>query len=409
MQPVPPLIRFKITLSPQGKSEWPFRDQKINLEWENSVQNPHFSVIQDNSGFLIIKSLHKDTESLFAKLKQLNLQTIQPPLLNIPYMLIFYDASKQIIVVSKDTIGLSSVLYTEGPFCISSYGINGKEIPPGVNIFTQSSICTFKPPPYKTNRDQNITVDQAMDMLQEALVKATDPNATVLFSGGLDSTVLAAAQALAGAKEVNLVNFCANENAPDYSSAQQSHKDLVAAFPNTKFNFIQEVGKIEDLVKIGPSIIQNVIPLDKTEMNLNIAMTLYNGLIRSPTSTVLSGLGPDELFCGYMSMKNTEDVDKEVCVYINRLWERNGGRDDRIANQAGKFVIAPYMSREFLDVALKIPREYLLKAELGRGEGEKWILRQLAERLGLHSAAKRPKQAMQFGSKVAKAKWNNEN
>ena len=108
-------------------------------------------------------------------------------------------------------------------------------------------------------------------------------------------------------------------------------------------------------------------------------------------------------------MKSAEDVDKEVCMYINRLWERNGGRDDRIANQAGKFVIAPYMSKAFLDVSLKIPREYLLKAELGRGQGEKWILRQLAERLGLHSAAKRPKQAMQFGSKVAKAKWNNIN
>jgi asparagine synthetase B (glutamine-hydrolysing) len=67
--------------------------------------------------------------------------------------------------------------------------------------------------------------------------------------------------------------------------------------------------------------------------------------------------------------------------------------------------VCPFLATEFIEYAMTLPTELLIRPDLPRGQGEKWILRQIASKYGLHAAANRPKQAMQFGSKVAKADW----
>ena len=106
-----------------------------------------------------------------------------------------------------------------------------------------------------------------------------------------------------------------------------------------------------------------------------------------------------------MRMKTENSADNEINEHMNRLWIRNGGRDDRVAMHLGKSIVFPFLSQKFIEIALKLPLEMLIKPDLPRGKGEKWILRQIADKYGIRSAANRPKQAMQFGSKVAKAKW----
>ena len=405
-----PSISFRVTLSDNSESKWTFCNKKVILEHENKSNNPYFQVFSNDDGFLVLKSDKGNAYEEFLNLleKKFNEETF--PLFNYSYSFVFFDAKREMIVCGKDRIGLSSILYKMDDFEISSYGINGYEVPPGNTVFQVNDgkieVKSFNVPSYAAHRNEDMSVEDAMNLLKEALVKSVDINADVLFSGGLDSTVMAAATAIAGAKKVTLINFCADPHAPDYQSAQDSFNDLKAAFPETEFILKQTVSTATEMAQYSDIIKKDIIPVEATEMNLNIAMTLFNGAIRCDTQSIMSGLGPDELFCGYMSMKKVENVDDEVVKYLNRLWERNGGRDGRVTNHAGKFTVCPYMTPEFIDAALTVPSSMLVKPELPRGTGEKWILRQLAEQLGLHAAAVRPKQAMQFGSKVAKAKWH---
>ena len=418
--PLAPSISFAVTLGREGNEKWTFGNEKVILKHSNTTNNPYFQVFSNDEGFLIIKTRFGNALECFYALREIDFSSeeneIRFPLFDFAYSLVFYDAKKQYFVCSKDQIGLSSILYSLDDFIIASYGVHGIEIAPGFSVFTPHintennmldiKIKEIRAPPFVPQRNPDMTLDDAISSLMDALVKSVDNDADILFSGGLDSTVMAAASALNGAKHVKLINFCADPNAPDYASAQNSWNDLKNAFPDTEFELKQVVYTAKDMSKYLEIVKQDIVPVEEIEMNLNIAMTILGGQMQSDKHCVMSGLGPDELFCGYMSMKNVQNTDEEVVKYLTRLYERNGGRDDRIANQLGKYVICPYMSPAFIQAALSVPLDMLVKPELPRGIGEKWILRQVAFKYNLKSAAERPKQAMQFGSKVAKAKWH---
>ena len=420
--PLEPYISFRVTLGKEGNEKWKFGNENVILAHENKTNNPFFQVFSNEDGFLVLKSKEGNALDCFEELLKINFLTanesnpISFPLFDFAYSFVFYNAKQQFFVAAKDQIGLSSILYTLEDFTISSYGIKGIEVHPGATIFIPQKIenrdifevhkIDYIAPSFVPQRIPDMSIDDAIETLMNALLKSVCIDADILFSGGLDSTVLAAASALAGAKHITLINFCADPKAPDFSSAQNSHTDLQNAFPDTEFELKQVVLTAKDMSVYAPIVKQDIIPVEETEMNLNIAMTILGSQMQSDKHCVMSGLGPDELFCGYMSMKNTENPDAEVIKYLTRLYERNGGRDDRIANQLGKYVVCPYMTPDFIKAALSIPIEMLVKPELPRGSGEKWILRQLAFKYNLNSAAERPKQAMQFGSKVAKAKWH---
>ena len=75
--------------------------------------------------------------------------------------------------------------------------------------------------------------------------------------------------------------------------------------------------------------------------------------VRSKSKVVLSGLGADEVFCGYARYKTAferggiKEMDAEMSLDLDRLWHRNMGRDDRAISDNGKEARFP-----FLDVNL---------------------------------------------------------
>lgn len=401
-------ISFRIEI---GKNidhfEWPFKGQLLNVFVTNQY-NSNFHYYYNSEGFLIFKHISTDTNNHLEFVQQNGIHSFIDSMNNTPYLFIYYSKTEQKIFIGKDFVGLSSVIIQESPFCISSSGINGPETPPGLTIIDFSSVQ--HEPVHQFSRNVTISdeaVFSTINLIKNALISSVITGYPVLFSGGLDSTLVAAALALKGATEIQLINFAANDSAPDRESSRKSLTDLRASFPNTNFillEFTAPPNWMEERLQIAKALLP---PQPLTEMGLNIEMTLLGGLYACDALSghynecYHSGLGADELFCGYMRMKSSSTIENEV----NRLWERNGGRDDRIAMHCGKIGIFPFLSKEIMDIAGSLPESMLVRPSLERGKGEKWILRQLAEQLGLHSAAERPKQAMQFGSRVAKTKW----
>lgn len=157
-----------------------------------------------------------------------------------------------------------------------------------------------------------------------------------------------------------------------------------------------------------------------TEMDLSIAYALYfaaRGIGKSqshpsdtavdyatPARVLLSGLGADELFGGYVrhatafSRRGYPGLLDELKLDVGRLGKRNLGRDDRAMAHWSREVRFPYLDEDFVKWAIECP--VWQKCDYGRGEVEgeiepgKRVLRLLAEALRMTSVAREKKRAV---------------
>lgn len=157
-----------------------------------------------------------------------------------------------------------------------------------------------------------------------------------------------------------------------------------------------------------------------TEMDLSIGYALYfavrgEGLVQTspdaatqPYSTtarvLLSGLGADELFGGYVrhstafSRRGYPGLIEELKLDVSRLGKRNLGRDDRAMSHWGREVRFPFLDEEFVKWAIECPVWEKCDFE-NQGpdcdlDAEKRVLRLLAQDLGMTSVAGEKKRAV---------------
>lgn len=304
---------------------------------------------------------------------------------------------------------------------------------------------------------------QNMPFLSSATV--TYPRIAILFSGGLDCTLLARLvhDILPIKQEVDLLNVafenprilkscgaggCPSNlsssaflNCPDRMTGLSSHAELVRICPGRLWRFVSVDIPYSETLRHRPQIISLIHP-HNTEMDLSIACALYfaargSGQVHdpgtrsyafyiTPARVLFSGLGADELFAGYrrhataFDRRGYEGLVDELVLDFNRLGERNLGRDDRVISHWGREVRYPYLDEDLVDWALALPvaekcgfgQSRSAASELTDDAGPdiepgKKLLRLAAWKLGLKTAAIEKKRAIQFGSRTAKMEIGN--
>lgn len=265
-------------------------------------------------------------------------------------------------------------------------------------------------------------------------IKQRDPHYMLLFSGGVDSTLLAALlhKALPEKESIELCSICfAGGASPDRLGALDAYTELKSIYPDRDWKFIAINSTYDELKEVKDRILDLLYPSD-TMMDFNIGGALWlaargqGSLIdvpvegesnikilaenyQSKSRVVFLGHGADELFGGYgrhrTKYKNGgwPSLAEELRLDVRRLWKRNFGRDDRIISDHGKESRTPFVDERVIEFALNEDLPNLVNLDLPIGVGDKIILRRCLRSLGLVRASERHKRALQFGSRLAKA------
>ncbi|WP_167880940.1 asparagine synthase [Methanococcoides sp. AM1] len=241
--------------------------------------------------------------------------------------------------------------------------------------------------------------DELLKLLKDAVsVRVPDEDFGVMFSAGIDSTILASiCKDVAEEKGVSVtcytVGLSGNTSSPDIICAKKIASELGFEL---KVHEI-DLGTVEEYLKV-------VVPLieDASVPKTGVAMTMYAASVAAKEdgiNVLFAGAGADELFAGYNRYKQSGNINQDCLKDILEMHEVNTYRDDTVASFTGITLRLPYLDERFVEYSLAIPDKFKMCDDMN-----KVILRRVGEELGLPEIiTKRSKKAAQYGSRFDQA------
>ncbi|UCE73368.1 MAG: asparagine synthetase B [Methanomassiliicoccales archaeon] len=213
----------------------------------------------------------------------------------------------------------------------------------------------------------------------------------ILFSGGLDSSLIALLAKKHSKKEKITLYTVGTADSHDLSNVE--HASKLMDLNSEKIEVCTE-----DIVIALPKL--SKIIGSHHPVKISFELPLYLGLANIGDDLILTGQGADELFGGYSRYLRMEGESLRVALEkdIKTLITNDIKMDYRLAEHFDKDLVIPYLEEKVVRIAMDIPTEY----KVFKGQ-RKIILRKAAIQLGLPlSLAKRQKKASQYSSGIVK-------
>jgi asparagine synthase (glutamine-hydrolysing) len=216
-------------------------------------------------------------------------------------------------------------------------------------------------------------------LLLEAVQR--QPYDGLLFSGGLDTSVIAALN-----PKVVAVTISLEGDAEDIYYSNLLAKKFGFKHVHYAVDVNEALGAIPDIMRILRSF-DPALPND---------LAAYFGLKRAKElgiTAITTGDASDELFGGYSFMQEIDDLEG----YIRRITRTIDFSSNDICKFFGLKIVQPFTDKNVVDFALRLPREMKIREENGRIWG-KWILRKAFEDILPKEVAWQSKRPLEFGS-----------
>jgi asparagine synthase (glutamine-hydrolysing) len=347
-----------------------------------------------------------DAETLLKILEEKGLQGLE----EIDGIYAFAYLKDNELILARDVLGVNPVWYTEKEeeFAFTSEkqalekeGLECRELHPrqilrydlktGERTFEQREF-------FEINENEDLEIEQAAEEIKEKFLEAVEKRVPegdlgLLFSGGVDSTLIAAAlQEL----DKDFTAYTAgiqhgNVNAPrdmDWAEEVAEEMDIELEAYEASLEEVEEtLPMIVDWIS-STSVVKNGVALP-------FQFSLKNS--KEEEQVIMSGLGSEQLYAGYHRQQGY--LNKECLSGLRSIFENDLYRDNVVSFRNGREIRLPFLDHDLIEHALTIPEDYKVKDEY-----RKYVLRKAAEKLGVpEKVAWRGKTAAQYGSNFDKA------
>lgn len=301
-----------------------------------------------------------------------------------------FDAEEETFMLARDPIGIKPLYYgySDGTMYFTSElgamslaGVDeAHEFPPGHYYTPGDGFIRYYRLP-EVEKKPLSDIDAITVIIRDTFIRSVkkrllaDPEVPVgsFCSGGLDSSIIAA---IAAQEIPNLHTFVVgmrDENgkeSDDFVAARlaaehigSTHHEL-AFTEDDYYDALHRV--IHKLESYDPSLVRCAVPCYFTCK-----------LAAEYVTVVLTGEGADEIFAGYHYMKHfpLDEVNKEGRRCINNLHNINLQRADRMGMYFNLELRVPFLDKEMVALAMKIPPDLKIKEQQDGSKIEKWIFR----------------------------------
>ncbi|HII17184.1 TPA: hypothetical protein HA361_04685 [Candidatus Woesearchaeota archaeon] len=222
-------------------------------------------------------------------------------------------------------------------------------------------------------------------------IRLAKPPVGLLFSGGIDSTLLALLL------KKNAIPFTCFSISMERGKDKASSAAIASALGLKHIQSIITIGELEESIKEVIKILG-----EPDVLKVSVGCVEYFGMKKAKQHgcrTAFSGLGSEELFAGYKrheeALERGYSAVKEECeTGLKAMWQRDIQRIMALAEAVGIVAALPFLTQEVITAALRIPPEQKITREQ-----DKLPVREYAQKLGLRKAlAQKKKAAAQYGS-----------
>jgi len=230
----------------------------------------------------------------------------------------------------------------------------------------------------------DVRIAQLASAIETAVAAAASGPATVAFSGGVDSSLVAMLASRHDEIELLVVG---TPGAHDLGAAEESAALLNLNIRRLKISPAQMVAVSQELAA--------TLTLSRQEVEFMLPFWLVAREATHPL--LLCGQGADELFGGYDRFRRSAAA-PDLAAEVAQLQARLPQREEVIARHFDREVACPFLDARVVAAADAFPQ---VERILAPGKGP---LRAAAAALGLPAViAQRPKKAAQYGSGAQKA------